>query len=103
MDISSTTSLYELGENVDELVTYRVNNKAAEPMVEVLDVFPLPNRCHRVMCGQDSKSVAFVQQLVVDGFGDSQVGKMPCFGIWLHKKPKQVSPPHHQLKHELYS
>ena len=98
MDIRSTSSSYEFGKSIDELVTYRVNSTAAEPLVEVLDVFPLPNRCHHVVCGQDSKSVAFVQQLVTDGFGASQVGKTACFGIWLHAKLQQAPPPCRQCK-----
>lgn len=86
--IGTKTSACDFGVNVDQLVTYSVSAKA--PIVKVLDVFPLLNRCHHITCGHGSESVAFVQQLC-DEFNDCQAENRPCFGIWVHRV--QACPP----------
>ena len=87
--ICSMTSLWELGLNVDQLITYAVSSNPSGPLVEVLEVFHLTSCCQHVVCGQGGKSVAFVQQLF-KGLGSMRERERPCFGIWMHRN---LTPP----------
>lgn len=56
VQICSVTSLWELGLNVDQLITYAVSSNPSGPLVEVLEVFHLTSRCQHVVCGEGGKS-----------------------------------------------
>ena len=96
MRIRSKTSSWDLGLNVDQLITYTVSCNLSGPLVEVLEVFDLTNRCQQIVCGEGGKSVAFVRQVLKD-FGRDQCAtrERPCFGIWMRQNltPPIVPPP----------
>lgn len=62
--ISARTLTLDLGQNVDQLITYAVRSNPCEELVEVLDVFHLTSCCQQVICEATSKSVAFVRQVI---------------------------------------
>lgn len=89
VEISSGTSGYGLGVNVEQLVTYAVRSKVGKPSIEVLDVHDLPKPCHRIACQLDSKSIAFAQlsldQRVGLSYHLAPFRESPSLGIWVHK------------------
>ena len=92
LQINYSTKLYTLGKNVDQLVTYAVYDRAEGPLVGVLDVFPISQLCYHIMCGEDSKSVAFARHLHKNYQGVvNETNRWPLFGVWVHKK--EVPPP----------
>ena len=100
LNINSMAKMYTFGKNVDQLVTYAVYNRADGPLLGVLDVFSISQRCDHIMCGEDSKSVAFVQHLH-ENYQDviPETNRWPLFGIWMHKK--EVPPPAPQPEQQL--
>ena len=89
VQISSSTSACDLGVNVDQLVTYAVHSNAAEPLVEVRDVFTLNRHCQQIVCDVNSKTVAFAQHIsaLCETAVDTRTAfrASPCLGVWMHK------------------